>query len=148
MVTFPPLANDAESGSDIEDVPFQPTVRQSFGLMAGEHVPLALKQKIISGKDIDMYDLLEESVTKERALYMVQPKSGGKPKWVRDSTPSFITIEQWNEAFASFMAIYHTTAKNMQESHNLILSMLTYQLQINSMAKVGKPWWKYDVQFR
>ena len=95
-----------------------------------------------------MYDLLEDSITKEKPMYMVQQQSGRKPKWVADSSPKFITLDQWNEAFASFMAIYHTTAKTLQESHNLVLSMLTYQRQINSLASINKPWWKYDIQFR
>ena len=143
-----PLLTLSDEGSDVEDAVPQQVVRQSFGLMAGEHVSQALRQKITSGKDIDMYDLLEDSITKEKPMYMVQQQSGRKPKWVADSSPKLITLDQWNEAFASFIAIYHTTAKTLQESHNLFLSMLTYQRQINSLASINKPWWKYDIQFR
>ena len=143
-----PLLTLSDEGSDVEDAVPDLVVRQSFGLMAGEHVSQALRLKILSGKDIDMYDLLEDSITKEKPMYMVQQQSGRKPKWVADSSPKFITLDQWNEAFASFIAIYQTTAKTLQESQNLVLAMLTYQRQINSLASINRPWWKYDIQFR
>ena len=134
-----PLLTLSDEGSDVEDAVPDLVVRQSFGLMAGEHVSQALRLKILSGKDIDMYDLLEDSITKEKPMYMVQQQSGRKPKWVADSSPKFITLDQWNEAFASFIAIYQTTAKTLQESQNLVLAMLTYQRQINSLASINSP---------
>ena len=146
--TTSPLLTLSDEGSDVEDAAPDLVVRQSFGLMAGEHVSQTLRLKILTGKDIDMYDLLEDSVTKEKPMYMVQQQSGKKPKWVADSSPKYITLDQWNEAFASFIAIYQTTAKTLQENQNLVLAMLTYQRQINSLASVNRPWWKYDIQFR
>ena len=143
-----PLLTLSDEGSDVEDAVPQQVVCQSFGLMAGEHVSQALRQKILTGKDIDMYDLLEDSITKEKPMYMVQQQSGRKPKWVADSSPKIITLDQWNEAFASFIAIYQTTAKTLQEGQSLVLAMLTYQRQINSLASINRPWWKYDIQFR
>jgi hypothetical protein len=123
-------------------------MRQSFGLLVGDHVQLSLRQKIIADKYIDFYELLPESVTSEKHLVLTTTKTGDNIKFMKESRIKYITLPQWNEAFSSYMSIYHSKASTVVESHNLLKEMLSYQRDINSLARQDLPWWKYDVQFR
>ena len=143
---------DCQEPEELEAFIQIPVVRNSFGLLVGEHVPLAIRQKIIANKDIDMIDLLPDAkvVSDKEPLVLAQARAGAGfgLQVFRESKIKFITLSQWNEAFAHFMAIYHTRAKTLSESHTLMLQLLTYQSFINTIAAKNSPWWKYDIQFR
>ena len=140
-----PHTNATES--EMDSVVPPPAVRQSFGLLVGEHVSKTLRQKIVTDKYVDMHDLLPENTKAEQHLVLTSSLSGDNLKLLKDSKDVKITLDQWNEAFAHYMAIYHTTvALNLQS--NLFLEMLTYRRDINTLAEQGLPWWRYDSQFR
>ena len=117
-----PHPNAAES--EMDSVVPPPVVRHSFGLLVGEHVSKTLRQKIITDKYVDMHDLLPENTKAEQHLVLTSSLSGDNLKLLKDSKDVKITLDQWNEAFANYMAIYITTvAPNLVS--NLVLEMLT-----------------------
>ena len=134
-------------GSDLGSVVPLPAVRNSFGLLVGQHISQTLRQKIVADKYVDMHDLLPENTKAEQHLVLTSSLAGDNLKLLKDSKDVKISILQWNQAFVHYMAIYYTTvAPNLQG--NLFLEMLTYQRDINTLATQDLPWWRYDSQFR
>ena len=133
--------------SDMESIVPVPAVRQSFGLLVGEHISQTLRQKIVTDKYVDMHDLLPENTKAEQHLVLTSSLSGDNLRLLKDTKDVKISLDQWNQAFVHYMAIYSTTvAPNLQR--NLFLEMLTYQRDVNTLARQDLPWWRYDSQFR
>ena len=105
-----------------------------------------LRQKIISDKYVEMYDLLPYADLKKNNLVLKQV--GGFVKQFQEETKKFVTIEQWNEAFEIYMSAYHATASTRERGHTLLLEMLTYKRDINNLAKQNLAWYDYDRMFR
>ena len=139
-------SSSEESDYELEDP--DPVVRQSFGLLVGESVSRKLRQKIIADKYIEMFELLPEAATLDQHLVLKTSKKGESLSIVKEATPRFITLDQWNQAFASYISVYITKATTLKQSRNLTIEMLTYQRDVNSLAKQELPWYKYDIQFR
>jgi hypothetical protein len=138
----------SDDDSDLDTINPTPVVRQVFGLLVGKHVQLKLREKILADSYIDMYDLLPEAATMDKSLILKAAKKGDGLNLLRESKTKYITLDQWNQAFASYMAVYVSKAKTHIESYNLMLEMLTYQRDVNSLARQELSWWKYDIQFR
>ncbi len=134
--------------SDMESADPVPAVRQSFGLLVGQNVSQSLRQKIIADKYVDMYELLPEFTKSEQHLVLTTSKNGEHLKLLKESKDVRITLDQWNQAFAHYMAIYQSTTSTYDDLNALILGMLTYQRDVNSLARKDLPWWRYDSQFR
>jgi hypothetical protein len=146
VVPVVPDFND-DSASEFPSSDPEPAVRQVFGLLVGENVSLKLRNDIIADKYIEFYDLLPEATTEDQTL-VFKKSDDNSVRLVKESKHKFISLDQWNMAFASYMAVYHTKASTHKLCSNLLLEMLTYQRDINTLAKQQLPWFRYDIQFR
>mgnify|MGYP000951406791 CR=1 FL=1 len=129
--------------TDSEDEP----PRQSFGLLAGENLPAKQKEKIRLGKFVEMSDLLPENYTKKGNVVFKMTVSKGMQA-LKQGGNTYVTLEQWNEAFDVFMAIKVEVSKTRQEAVTLAKELITYRRDINTLAKQNLQWHLYDRMFR
>jgi len=132
-----------EYETDSEDEP----PRQSFGLLAGENLPAKQKEKIRLGKFVEMSDLLPQNYTKKGNVVFKMTVNKGMQA-LKQGGNTYVTLEQWNEAFDVFMSIKVEVAKTKQEAVALTKQMVTYRRDINTLAKQNLQWHLYDRMFR
>jgi hypothetical protein len=138
---------DYSSVEDYETDSEEEPPRQSFGLLVGENLPAKQKEKIKQGKFVEMADLLPQNYTKKGNVVFKMTASKGMQA-LKQSGSTYVTLEQWNEAFDVFMAIRVEVAKTKQEAVALTKQMVTYRRDINSLAKQNLQWHLYDRMFR
>jgi len=140
-------SSGSETENSIESETEDVIERQSFGLMVGDGVPINIRKKIKSDKFIELIHLLPQNYNKEDHLILKASASKGV-QIVKTTGPKFITLDQWNQAFMIYMAIYMETATTAKEAKLLNKQLLTYFSHINTLSKQNRPWYSYDRQFR
>lgn len=138
--------SEPDSDEEIESDQAECTVRHSFGLLVGETLSHKLHKKVVTDKFVEMYDLLPTSIDKDRNL-VIKSHEGGI-RLMQESKKKFVTLSQWNEAFAVYISAYTTKGKTAKETHTLLVELLTYQKHINSLAAQNLAWYDYDRYFR
>jgi hypothetical protein len=121
--------------------------RQSFGMLVGQNLPQKQREKIKQGKFVEMSDLLPQNYTKKGSVVFKMSATKGMQA-LKQSTNTFVTLEQWNEAFAVYMSVRVETSKSKQEAVTMMKEMITYQRDINSLSKQNLQWHVYDRMFR
>lgn len=140
--------NESSSGSDsdIEEVCDIKTV-QMYGILVGQDVPKRIKRKIRTDKYFEFHDLLPSTQFQEEKIALKTTSNGGI-QMIKPTSKKFISIEQWNQAFSSYMVIYIDRSQSVDECKRLTQELLTYQRNINNFHKQGLPWYDYDRKFR
>lgn len=149
LIPFPNrlLTSDESEDSDLEEVEPPRAVRQSFGLLVGQTLSSKKLTDIMDDKFVEFNTLLPDATKEDHSLVLETTKTG-HPKFKVENTKKFITLERWNEAFGIFTAAYTSNRASASETHNLILELLTYQRDVNGLARKNLAWWQYDRQFR
>jgi hypothetical protein len=133
---------ESDSDSDYPTEPPPPSL-QKFGLLVGQNVSKKNRKKILSGKYVEMYDLLPSSQFKTGRLVINKDLELWKPYQKK-----LLTISEWNQAFAIYISIYVKKSTTLLECQDLIQQMLTYQHQINNLYRDGRDWDTYDRMYR
>ncbi len=128
---------DQDGVSSVEDYETdseEEAPRQSFGMLVGQNLPQKQREKIKQGKFVEMSDLLPQNYTKKGSVVFKMSATKGMQA-LKQSTNTFVTLEQWNEAFAVYMSVRVETSKSKQEAVTMMKEMITYQRDINSLSK-------------
>ena len=123
----------------------------SFGSIVGEHVSPKLRRKIVQNKYVDMSSLLpqlQSSKTPSPTEYTFKIGKNNNTKLVKNRITQDITIQQWQDAFDVYMAIYIGKRRSKSQLTKTVRAMLTYRKLINDMNKAGHDWAGYDRHYR
>ena len=123
------------------------STRTNFGLLVGQNVPESLKTRIKEGKFVEFSDLLPSNFNKQKHFVLKETKEQGV-HFVNHKSAKYLNIQQWNEAFASYMSIFMETGSNMREVLLLGKQLLTYQKDVNALAQKNQNWAVYDRNYR
>ena len=121
-------------------------LRESFGMLIGENLPAKQREKILTGKFVEMAALLPQNYTKESDTVYRITKRGIRPAKQRLSR--FLSLEQWNQAFGVYKSVMIENAETLIEAKTLVKQLETYHRDINTMANQGSQWRDYDRVFR
>jgi hypothetical protein len=117
-------------------------ISDTFKLM-GARVSDKLKGLIWAHEYIDLAGLLTPEASEMFQVKMVQGELGSTLSFVpQQQKRSFLTIQQWDSAFAIYMSVY------LQRYPLQVADLLQYSQQIKSMAANSARWWQYDENFR
>ena len=134
--------SESDTDSDYPTEPPPPAV-QKYGLLVGQTLKQKLKKKIVTGKYVEMFDLLPSSKFKTGRLVINKNLELWKPYQKK-----ILSIKDWNQAFSIFMTAYVKRATSLSECQTLIQELLTYKQVINNLSDDGKDWDTYDRMFR
>lgn len=126
--------------------PPQPPPIQKIGLLVGQNVSAKMQRKILSDQYLELAVLLPQNQVEEGTYDLKFSKQG--LQIVKPGGRKYLSLEQWNEAFAVYMAIYIRKADTADSAHLLLQQLLTYQRDIGNLARQGLAWYDYDRQFR
>jgi len=109
----------------------------------GQHVPGPIKQKIINGEFVELASLLPDSGLEGEATAGFTVSSAGTISMTPPRIKHITSIEQWTDAFVTFMAILGTRHPNRAPE------LLKYMTIIRDAARKfpGMGWREYDIQF-
>ncbi|XP_069114874.1 uncharacterized protein [Argopecten irradians] len=97
-----------------------------------------MRDKIISGKFIDLASLLDNSG--EQESYLRLDKSGFVQ--LPQSRKRFLDINKWTDAFSIYASVLRQHNPNLREP------LATYQNVVRGIASNGGHWYFYDTNFR
>ena len=140
------MSDNSRDGYDTEEDQELALLRESFGMLIGENLPAKQRQKILSGKFVEMAALLPRNYTRESDTVYRITKRGISPATQRFN--KFITIQQWNQAFGVYKSVLVESAETLAEAKTLVKQLETYHRDINTMAEQGSHWRDYDRVFR
>ena len=75
-----------------------------------------------------------QNYTKKGSVVFKMTASKGM-QTLKQGGSTYVTLEQWNEAFDVFMSIKVKVVKTKQEAVALTKQMVTYRRDINTLAK-------------
>ncbi len=119
----------------------RPPLQVTGGLPLDLYVPPHLREKILSGKFINLADLLEKDPTKHGSLNISLTKSGliGQPRNNR-----ITTFEQWDEAWSIYMTVFARKEGNPEKLPTLV----KHRMNVITVKQKNGFWMDYDKQFR
>ena len=138
--------SDRSEEYDTEEDESMAVLRESCGMMVGENLPAKQREKILTGKFVEMSSLLPQNYTKDSDTVYRITRDGIKP--AKQRVPTHLSLEEWNEAFGIFKAIMVEKPGTAAEVVLLVKQLETHQRDINTLARQGKSWQLYDRMFR
>ncbi len=138
------LTSDLLQGEDIalnidQSISKPPQPKFAMTLALDLHVPASLRAKILNNEFVYLSDLLIKD--RDRVSTSVQLSKSGQ-LFLQSHPKKIVTIDQWNEAFNIYSAIY---CKKYTESYTGLLKHATNVRHIHSR---GGDWQSYDQQYR
>ena len=136
-----------EQGTLVNDfsMHFMPMPRPvvSAGVDIAAHVTAAMKAKIWRDEYVELHLLLPAATyhPESYTLAFEPTKTNQVGLKVNRPRPKYMTIDQWEEAFLIYMAIY-------TEKHHVCPQMCTYMRDIKLLAQRNANYRLYDEQFR
>ena len=135
----------SEPGTNTTSLPFNVMRTSGDGIAA--HVPVQIKNQIVSGKYINMAILLKGAIelqTMASTNTVSLSKEGCLITQNQEYKGQVQSIERWTDAFLIFMAVYLTAHPDKHQD------LLQYLFTIRECAarQSGYAWRTYDEQFR
>ena len=142
-----PSPSSSHTGNDVNVMQTflpmpRPIITAGIGITA--HLQHTIKEKIWKDEYVQLSTLLPQQShhhvpeTVTLSLYHENHNVGVK---VNKPKPTQITIQQWEDAFLVYMAVY-------TERHNTCPAMCTYARDVKDMARRGGNFQYYDEQYR
>ncbi len=115
----------------------RPPLQVTGGFPLDLYVPSHLRQKILSGKFINLADLLEKDPTKH-GLSLTKSGLIGQPKNNR-----ITTFEQWDEAWSIYITVFSRKEGNPEKLPTLV----KHRMNVITVKQKNGFWMDYDKQF-
>ena len=138
-----PHGTPSESGQSIilnnVEITNRPAVFTG-GLRLGDHLPVAIKQKIWDNKYLEFATILDPESEDSFSLSLNNSKQ--PTIFLTPKRKKFLTESGWIQAFDTYVAVY------VQKYPEHLQDLLTYGNSIRKMMTAKQAWWYYDRQFR
>jgi hypothetical protein len=121
---------------------------QQYGSLVGDDIKQKLASEIRADKFINFSELLPNPDRERANSFVFSATSSSDLKIYQRRTKRFITFQQWNMAFDTYMAIYIENAPTRQAMVLLVRDMLTYRREVEAIHAAGHDWFNFDHHFR
>ena len=119
----------------------QRPVMLSSGVRAGMHLPDRIREKIMTSKYVEFYDIIFPETEQAYTMSMGNPNTGPVLSFIPRKRRQ-LTETEWCSAFDEYLSVY------LVANPDHLGDILTYGRTIKAMMRNNQNWRFYDEQFR